>query len=167
NGTSIETSGTEENGFQHSLLSRPSQSGDLGSTHLSRGTSYRNSESLSGWNVVVAPSNMFDALVLPYNHVHSGIPPTPLGDNSIVIMEIPENLNLCNLFTRISDKVYTLTGEFMKKLVSIVPSHRKFFIVELSDFARSLSSKAVQELITLKNTQMIGLSTGSMAGFSV
>ncbi|GKD45077.1 hypothetical protein Tco_1269722, partial [Tanacetum coccineum] len=57
NGTSIETSGTEENGFQHPLLSRPSQSGDLGLTHLSRGTSYRNSESLSGWNVVVAPSN--------------------------------------------------------------------------------------------------------------
>ncbi|GKB66443.1 E3 ubiquitin protein ligase UPL1-like protein isoform X1 [Tanacetum coccineum] len=118
NGTSIETSGTEGNGFQHPLLSRPSQSGDLGSTRLSRGTSYHNLESLSGWNVVVAPSNMFDAPVLPHNHVHSGVPPTPLGDNSVV---------------------YTLTRELLKKLASIVPSHRKFFIVELSDLARSLS----------------------------
>ncbi|GKB46884.1 hypothetical protein Tco_0897637, partial [Tanacetum coccineum] len=83
NGTSIETSGTEGNGFQHPLLSRPSQS-VLGSTHLSRGTSYRNSESLSGWNVVVAPSNMFDAHDLPHNHVHSGVPPTPLRDNFVV-----------------------------------------------------------------------------------
>ncbi|GJU23889.1 hypothetical protein Tco_1157231 [Tanacetum coccineum] len=91
NGTSIETSGTEGNGFQHSLLSRPSQSGDLDSIRLSRGTSYHNLESLSGWNVVVAPSNMFDAPVLPYNHVHSGVPPTQLGDNSVVIMEIAEN----------------------------------------------------------------------------
>ncbi|GJW61577.1 hypothetical protein Tco_0110912 [Tanacetum coccineum] len=113
NGTSIETSGTEGNGFQHPLLSRPSQSGDLGSTRLSRGTSYRNLKSL------------------------------------------------------LSDKVYTLTGEVLKKLALIVPSHRKFFIVELSDLARCLSSKAVQELITLRNTQMLGLSTGLMAGFSV
>ncbi|GKE80610.1 hypothetical protein Tco_1550610, partial [Tanacetum coccineum] len=63
NGTSIETSGTEGNGFHHPLLSRPLQSGDLGSTRLSRGTLYHNLESLSGWNVVVAPSNMFDALL--------------------------------------------------------------------------------------------------------
>ncbi|GJT43959.1 hypothetical protein Tco_0952674 [Tanacetum coccineum] len=102
NGTSIKTSGTEGNGFQHPLLSRPSQSGDLGSTRLSRGTSYRNLKSLSG-------------------------------------MEL-------------SDRVYTLTGEVLKKLTLIVPSHRKFFIVELSDLARCLSSKAVQELITLRNT---------------
>ncbi|GJW04430.1 hypothetical protein Tco_1563286 [Tanacetum coccineum] len=67
----------------------------------------------------------------------------------------------------LSDKVYTLTGELLKKLASIAPSHRKFFIVELSDLARSLSSKAVQELITLRNTHMLGLSTGSMAGSSV
>ncbi|GJW76037.1 augmin subunit 2 [Tanacetum coccineum] len=35
------------------------------------------------------------------------------------------------------------------------------------DLPRSLSSKAVQELITLRNTHMHGLSTGSMAGSSV
>ncbi|GJT17424.1 E3 ubiquitin protein ligase UPL1-like protein [Tanacetum coccineum] len=67
----------------------------------------------------------------------------------------------------ISDKVYTLTVELLKKLALINPSHRKFFIVELSDLAHSLSSKAVQELITLKNTHMLGLSTGLMAGSSV
>ncbi|GKA11786.1 E3 ubiquitin protein ligase UPL1-like protein [Tanacetum coccineum] len=77
--------------------------------------------------------------------------------------------NLCSLLGHegLSGKVYTLTGELLKKLASIAPSHRKFFIVELSDLARSLSSKAVQELITLRNTQMLGLSTGSMAGSSV
>ncbi|GJW63247.1 augmin subunit 2, partial [Tanacetum coccineum] len=66
-----------------------------------------------------------------------------------------------------SSLVYTLTGELLKKLALIAPSHRKFFIVELLDLAHSLSSKAVQELITLKNTHMLGLSTGSMAGSSV
>ncbi|PWA56628.1 Armadillo [Artemisia annua] len=76
--------------------------------------------------------------------------------------------NLCSLLGQegLSDKVYTLTGELLKKLASIAPSHWKFFIVELSDLACSLSSKAVQELITLRNTQMLGLSTGSMAGSS-
>nr|GEU95845.1 LRR receptor-like serine/threonine-protein kinase RPK2 [Tanacetum cinerariifolium] len=73
---------------RHPLLSRPLQSGDLGSTHLSRGTSYHSSESLSGWNVILAPSNMFDAPVLPHNHVHSSVPPTPLGDNSVDILGV-------------------------------------------------------------------------------
>ncbi|PWA87154.1 hypothetical protein CTI12_AA046340 [Artemisia annua] len=43
---------------------------------------YRNFNSMSGGNVV-APFNMFDAPVLPYNHLDSGVPPTPLGDNSV------------------------------------------------------------------------------------
>nr|GEV85762.1 LRR receptor-like serine/threonine-protein kinase RPK2 [Tanacetum cinerariifolium] len=128
NGTSIETSGTEGNGFQHPLLSRPSQSGDLGSTRLSRGTSYHSSKSLSAWNVFLAPSNMFDAHVLPHNHVHFGVPPTPLGDNSVV---------------------YTLIRELLKKLASIVPSHRKFFIVEFSDLACSLVLRILQTLNSL------------------
>ncbi|GJZ06026.1 E3 ubiquitin protein ligase UPL1-like protein [Tanacetum coccineum] len=66
-----------------------------------------------------------------------------------------------------SSVVYTLTRELLKKLASFAPLHRKFFIVELLDLARSLSSKAVQELITLRNTYMLGLSTRSMAGSSV
>ncbi|GKC27618.1 E3 ubiquitin protein ligase UPL1-like protein, partial [Tanacetum coccineum] len=160
NGTSIETSRTEGNGFHHPLLSRPLQSGDLGSTRLSRGTLYHNLESLSGWNVVVAPSNMFDALVLSHNHVHSGVLPTPLGDNFVAMESVYSSSLLWLTIYKISTaflatRVYTLTGELLKKLASIVPSHRKFFIVELSDLARSLSSKAVPELITLRNTQML------------
>lgn len=69
--------------------------------------------------------------------------------------------------TRLSDKVYLLTGEVLKKLASVAPLHRKFFIVELSDLAHSLSSSAIKELITLRNTQMLGLSAGSMAGAAV
>ncbi|GKE23315.1 E3 ubiquitin protein ligase UPL1-like protein, partial [Tanacetum coccineum] len=131
NGTSIETSGAEGNCFHHPLLSRPLQSGDLGSTHLSRGTSYRNLESLSGWNVVVAPSNMFDALVLPHNHVVE----------SVITAAWPPALadHLQNLYSLLCHE-----GELLKKLASIVPSHRKFFIVELSDLARSLSSKVAE-----------------------
>ncbi|GKA85684.1 hypothetical protein Tco_0807338 [Tanacetum coccineum] len=146
NGTSIETSGTKGNGFHHPLLSRPLQSGDLGSTRLSRGTSYRNLESLSGWNVVVAPSNMFDALV--WSLCIAAAWPPALADHL-------QNLYSLLGHEGLSDKVYTLTRELLKKLASIVPSHRKFFIVELSDLARSLSSKAVPELITLRNTQML------------
>ena len=71
------------------------------------------------------------------------------------------------LFIRLSDKVYLLTGEVLKKLASVASSHRKFFIVELSDLAHSLSGSAISELITLRNTQMLGLSSGSMAGAAV
>ncbi|KAL4579973.1 hypothetical protein LXL04_016144 [Taraxacum kok-saghyz] len=81
----------------------------------------------------------------------------------------PDLHNLCSLLGHegLSDKVYLLTGEVLKKLASVAPSHRKFFIVELSDLAHSLSSSAIKELITLRNTQMLGLSAGSMAGAAV
>ena len=52
-------------------------------------------------------------------------------------------------------------------MASVASSHRKFFIVELSDLAHSLSGSAISELITLRNTQMLGLSSGSMAGAAV
>lgn len=57
-----------------------------------------------------------------------------------------------------------LAGEVLKKLASVIASHRKFFTQELSDLAQDLSSAAVSELITLKNTRMMGLSSGSMSG---
>ncbi|CAH1444286.1 unnamed protein product [Lactuca virosa] len=81
----------------------------------------------------------------------------------------PDLHNLCSLLGHegLSDKVYLLTGEVLKKLASVAPLHRKFFIVELSDLAHSLSSSAIKELITLRNTQMLGLSAGSMAGAAV
>lgn len=68
---------------------------------------------------------------------------------------------------RLSDKVYLLAGEVLKKLASVAAPHRKFFIVELSGLAQVLSSSAVNELITLRNTNMLGLSAGSMAGSAV
>ncbi|PWA49151.1 Armadillo [Artemisia annua] len=49
--------------------------------------------------------------------------------------------NLCSLLGHegLSAKVYLLTGEVLKKLASVASSHRKFFIIELSDLAHSLS----------------------------
>lgn len=57
-----------------------------------------------------------------------------------------------------------LAGEVLKKLASVAAPHRKFFTSELSELARCLSSSAVSELVTLRDTQMLGLSAGSMAG---
>ncbi|KAK2997133.1 hypothetical protein RJ639_026658, partial [Escallonia herrerae] len=67
----------------------------------------------------------------------------------------------------LSDKVYLLAGEVLKKLASVAPPHRRLFIIELSTLAHSLSSSAVSELITLRNTHMLGLSAGSMAGAAI
>lgn len=77
--------------------------------------------------------------------------------------------NLCALLGRegLSDKVYTLAGEVLKKLASVATPHRKFFTSELSESAHGLSSSAVSELITLRNTHMMGLSAGSMAGAAI
>lgn len=75
--------------------------------------------------------------------------------------------NLNNLLIRLSDKVYMLAGEVLKKLASVAVPHRKFFTSELSDLAHGLSSSAVSELTTLRNTHMLGLSAGSMAGAAI
>ena len=71
------------------------------------------------------------------------------------------------LLNRLSDKVYMLAGDVLKKLASVVVSHRKFFAAELSELAHGLSSSAVSELVTLRNTQMLGLSACSMAGAAI
>ncbi|KAI3828362.1 hypothetical protein L1987_02463 [Smallanthus sonchifolius] len=88
-----------------------------------------------------------------------------------IFMKLPHSdlQNLCSLLGHegLSDKVYLLAGEVLKKLASAAPSHRKFFILELSDLAYSLSGSAIRELITLRNTNMLGLSAGSMAGAAV
>lgn len=55
----------------------------------------------------------------------------------------------------------------LRKLASVAAAHRKFFVVELSELAQRLSSSAVSELITLRDTHMLGLSAGSMAGAAV
>ncbi|KAL8462223.1 hypothetical protein ACS0TY_033325 [Phlomoides rotata] len=77
--------------------------------------------------------------------------------------------NLCGLLGHegLSDKVYTLAGDVLRKLASVAAAHRKFFTLELSELAQRLSSSAVNELVTLRDTNMLGLSAGSMAGAAV
>lgn len=88
-----------------------------------------------------------------------------------IFLQLPQSdlHNLCSLLGHegLSDKVYMLAGEVLKKLALVAVPHRKFFILELSDLAHSLSSSAVSELVTLRNTHMLGLSAGSMAGAAV
>ncbi|PPD95047.1 hypothetical protein GOBAR_DD07921 [Gossypium barbadense] len=88
-----------------------------------------------------------------------------------IFLQLPESdlCNLCSLLGRegLSDKVYMLAGEVLKKLASVAVTHRKFFTSELSELAHGLSSSAVNELVTLRNTQMLGLSAGSMAGAAI
>uniref|UniRef100_A0A5B6YM25 HECT-type E3 ubiquitin transferase n=1 Tax=Davidia involucrata TaxID=16924 RepID=A0A5B6YM25_DAVIN len=85
-----------------------------------------------------------------------------------IFLQLPQSdlHNLCSLLGHegLSDKVYSLAGEVLKKLALVGAPHRKFFISELSDLAHSLSNSAVSELVTLRNTHMLGLSAGSMAG---
>ncbi|KAJ9153952.1 hypothetical protein P3X46_027337 [Hevea brasiliensis] len=89
--------------------------------------------------------------------------------NVFLHLPLPDLRNLCCLLGRegLSDKVYMLAGEVLKKLASVVASHRKFFSSELSELAHGLSNSAVSELVTLSNTQMLGLSAGSMAGAAI
>lgn len=88
-----------------------------------------------------------------------------------ILTQLPdaELHNLCNILALegLPDKVYSLAAEVVKKLASVAASHRKFFSIELAGIAQSLSSSAVEELVTLKNTQMLGLSTCSMAGAAI
>lgn len=77
--------------------------------------------------------------------------------------------SLCGLLGHegLSDKVYALAGDVLRKLASVAAAHRKFFVLELSELAQRLSSSAVNELVTLGDTRMLGLSAGSMAGAAV
>ncbi|KAJ1430487.1 Ubiquitin-associated domain [Sesbania bispinosa] len=88
-----------------------------------------------------------------------------------IFLQLPQSdlRNLCSLLGRegLSDKMYMLAGEVLKKLAFIVPSHRKFFILELSESAHALTASAVSELVTLQKTNMLGLSAGSMAGAAI
>ncbi|KAK3132463.1 hypothetical protein QOZ80_6AG0522110 [Eleusine coracana subsp. coracana] len=88
-----------------------------------------------------------------------------------ILTQLPdvELQNLCNTLALegLPDKVYSLAAEVVKKLASVARSHRKFFCIELAGVAQRLSSSAVEELVTLKNTQMLGLSTCAMAGAAI
>ncbi|KAG7953992.1 hypothetical protein I3843_12G138000 [Carya illinoinensis] len=88
-----------------------------------------------------------------------------------IFLRLPQSelSNLCSILGRegLSDKVYMLAGEVLKKLAAVVAPHRKFFMSELSESAHGLSSSAVKELVTLRKTHMLGLSAGSMAGAAI
>ncbi|KAG2678263.1 hypothetical protein I3760_12G135800 [Carya illinoinensis] len=89
--SSFERSVGEVNGFQHPLLLRSSQSGDLVSMWSSGGNSSRDVEALSSGSFDVAHFYMFDAPVLPYDNAPSslfgdrlvGAAPPPLTDYSV------------------------------------------------------------------------------------
>lgn len=55
----------------------------------------------------------------------------------------------------------------MKKIALVAIPHRNFFAVELADLANHLSSSAITELLILRNSNVLGLGTGSMAGAPV
>ncbi|XP_006474874.1 E3 ubiquitin-protein ligase UPL1 isoform X2 [Citrus sinensis] len=92
-------------------------------------------------------------------------------DTYDILSKLPQSdlRNLCSLLGHegLSDKVYMLAGEVLKKLASVAALHRKFFASELSQLAHSLSISAVNELVTLRDTHMLGLSAGSMAGAAI
>lgn len=89
--SSFDRTVAEVNGFQHPLLLRPSQSGDLMTMWSSGGNSSRDVEALSSGSFDVAHFYMFDAPVLPYDNVPSslfgdrlgGAAPPPLTDYSV------------------------------------------------------------------------------------
>lgn len=90
--SSFDRSATEVNGFQHPLLVRPPPAGDFVSMWSSSGNSAsRDSETLSSGNLDVAHFYMFDAPILPYDHVPNSlfgdrlgsVAPPPLTDYSV------------------------------------------------------------------------------------
>ncbi|ONK82067.1 uncharacterized protein A4U43_C01F35780 [Asparagus officinalis] len=97
------------------------------------------------------------------------------GNTSVTTYDIflqlpkPELRNLCTILAHegLSDKVYSLAADVMKKLAFVAMPHRKFFASELAGLAHNLSVSAVHELMTLRSTQMLGLSSASMAGAAI
>ncbi|CAE5960267.1 unnamed protein product [Arabidopsis arenosa] len=88
-----------------------------------------------------------------------------------IFLQLPQS-DLCNLcillgYEGLSDKIYSLAGEVLKKLAAVDVAHRKFFTKELSELASGLSASTVRELATLSSTQKMSHSTGSMAGASI
>ncbi|CAH8356078.1 unnamed protein product [Eruca vesicaria subsp. sativa] len=86
-----------------------------------------------------------------------------------IFLQLPQS-DLCNLcillgYEGLSDKIYSLAGEVLKKLAAVDVAHCKFFTKE--QLASGLSASTVRELATLSNTQKISHSTCSMAGASI
>ncbi|GAA0160727.1 ubiquitin-protein ligase [Lithospermum erythrorhizon] len=106
-----------------------------------------------------------DGKAVPMSHSHGSMSSYDI----IGLLPKSDLHNLCRLLGHegLSEKVYMLAGEVLKKLASVAAPLRKLFISDLSDLAHNLGSSAVEELITLRKTNMLGLSAGSMAGAAV
>ncbi|KAJ0230389.1 HECT domain-containing protein [Hirschfeldia incana] len=88
-----------------------------------------------------------------------------------IFLQLPQS-DLCNIclllgYEGLSDKIYLLAGEVLKKLAAVDVAHRRFFAKELLQLASGLSASTVRELASLSNTEKMSHSTGSMAGASV
>ncbi|CAM8937305.1 unnamed protein product [Rhodiola kirilowii] len=88
-----------------------------------------------------------------------------------IFLQLPHSdmRNLCSLlsYEGLSDKVYMLASEVLKKLASVAIPHRKFFTSELSSLAQGLSGSAIGELVTFKKSHMLGLGASSMTGAAI
>lgn len=71
------------------------------------------------------------------------------------------------MYNRLSDKVYMLASEVLKKLALVALPLRNFFASELSYVAQGLSDSAIRELVTFKESHMIGLGASSMTGAAI
>lgn len=95
--SSFERSVVEVNGFQHPLLLRPSQSGDMVPMWSSTGNSSRDLDTLSAGSYDAGNFYVFDAPVFPYDNMANnlfgdrfgGAAPPPLADYSIGIDSLP------------------------------------------------------------------------------
>lgn len=73
--------------------------------------------------------------------------------------------NICKLLAQegLSNKVYSLAVEILKNLANMTSLHNKLLISELAKLVGDLSDAIMCELATLENTEMLGLSSHSMA----
>ncbi|GJV49376.1 E3 ubiquitin protein ligase UPL1-like protein [Tanacetum coccineum] len=118
-------------------------------------------ESQSHTEQPVASSQVQEAISQPQEDSSSAVAEPKQGDKSAtdglstsgdpknvnmndIFMKLPQT-DLHNLCSLLSHERLSATGEVLKK-----------FIVDLSDLAHSLSGSAISNLITLRNTQMLG-----------
>ncbi|KAK1269560.1 E3 ubiquitin-protein ligase UPL1 [Acorus gramineus] len=88
-----------------------------------------------------------------------------------IFLQLPnsELCNLCSILAHesLSEKVYSLAAELVKKMASVAASLRNFFISVLADLTHNLSASVVGKLVTLRSRRMLGLIADSMAGAAI
>ncbi|KAG6513969.1 E3 ubiquitin-protein ligase UPL1-like isoform X1 [Zingiber officinale] len=88
-----------------------------------------------------------------------------------IFLQLPKSdlCNLCRILAHegLSEKVYSLTAEVVKKLASVATPHRNFFANELADLVHCLSSSAIAELSTMRNSNVLEHGSVSVGGASI